>query len=82
MQIRNKDCVAIEVKYHNPCYCHFNRYLTKPSITEQTRKSSYGKLFEIFVKLVYTQIIKNKEITRLYKLKDFFCQADKRNTWS
>lgn len=72
MQIRNEDCVAIEVKYHNSCYRDFTRYLTKPSKPEQPGQSSYGKAFEIFAKLVHTQIIENKEIMRLKKLKDLF----------
>ena len=29
IQIRNKHCVAIKVKYLNSCYCDFTRYLTK-----------------------------------------------------
>ena len=72
MQIRNKDCVAIEVKYHNSCYRDFTHFLTKPSKTEQTGQTSYGKAFEIFAKLVHTRIIENKEIIRLKKLKDMF----------
>ena len=29
MQIKDKDCVAIEVRYHNSCYKDYTRYLTK-----------------------------------------------------
>ena len=54
MQIRNKDCVAIEVKYHNSCCHDFTHYLTKPSKTEQTGQSSYRKVFEIFDKSLLT----------------------------
>ena len=69
MQIRNKDCVVIKVKSHNSYYLDFTCYLTKPSKSEQTGQSSYGKAFEILAKLVNNQIIENKEI-RLKKLKE------------
>ena len=30
MQVKDKGCVAIEVRYHNSCYKDYTRYLTKP----------------------------------------------------
>ena len=68
--------MTIKMKYHNSCYCDFTNYLNKPSKTEQTGLISCRKAFEIFVKLVHTQIIENQEIIRL-KLKDVFVKQIK-----
>jgi hypothetical protein len=29
VQIRGKDCVALEVRYHKVCYCNYTKFLTR-----------------------------------------------------
>jgi len=38
--IRDKDCVAIEVKYHRTCYRNYTRFLSK---TESSKEERYVK---------------------------------------
>lgn len=51
MQIKDKDCVAIEVRYHNSCYKDYTRYLTKPQSDDTSKNdTSYSVAFEVFVR--------------------------------
>uniref|UniRef100_UPI00358E324A uncharacterized protein n=1 Tax=Myxine glutinosa TaxID=7769 RepID=UPI00358E324A len=77
MQIKDKDCVAIEVRHHNSCYRDFTRYLTRPANTQTGSDSSYSEAFEVFSKTVKTRIIDNKEIMRLKKVNDIFIKQIK-----
>uniref|UniRef100_UPI00358FE14D uncharacterized protein n=1 Tax=Myxine glutinosa TaxID=7769 RepID=UPI00358FE14D len=77
MQIKDKDCVAIEVRYHNSCYRDFTRYLTRPANTQTGSDTSYSEAFEFFSKTVKTRIIDNKEIMRLKKVNDLFIKQIK-----
>ena len=71
LQIKDQDCVAIEVKYHNSCYRDYTRYLTKQPTTEKN-DVSYSEAFEIFCETVKTRLIENKEIMRLKRLTEMF----------
>lgn len=33
LHIKDKDCVAMEVRYHKSCYCQLTRFLTKSTAT-------------------------------------------------
>ena len=72
MQIKDKDCVAIEVRYHMTCYWDFTRYLSRPAKTKNPAITSYTKAFEIFSKTVNAKIIDNKKIMRLKELNKLF----------
>ena len=71
LQIKDKDCVALEVKYHNSCYRDYTRYLTKQPTTGKG-DASYPEAFDVFSQTVKSRIIDNKEIRRLRKLNDMF----------
>ncbi|CAB3999122.1 Hypothetical predicted protein [Paramuricea clavata] len=78
MQIKDKDCVAIEVRYHNSCYKDYTRYLTKPQSDDTSKNdTSYSVAFEVFREKVKSSIIENKDITRLKTLNDMFIKQVK-----
>ena len=63
MQIRDKDCVAVEVRYHKVCYCNYTRFLTKETKEKKIGKSVYEKSYGILCKeVIEPEIIKRKEI--------------------
>ncbi|KAJ8049553.1 hypothetical protein HOLleu_02339 [Holothuria leucospilota] len=72
LKIEDKDCVAIEVKYHDYCYRNFTRYLSKPEAPQQQNDSSYSEAFVKFCSVVQARIIENKEIMRLKRLNEMF----------
>lgn len=77
MQIKDKYCVAIELKYHNSCYKDYTRYLTKAKSGDSKSDSSYSEAFDIFCQMVKSRIIENKEIMRLKTLNDMFIKQVK-----
>ena len=77
MQIKDKDCVAIEVRYHNSCYKDYTCYLTEPQSDTSKNDTSYSLAFEIFCEKVKSSIIENKDIMRLKTLNDMFIEQVK-----
>ena len=78
LQIKDKDCVAIEVRYHNSCYKDYTRYLTKPQSDDTSKNdTSYSVAFEVFCEKVKSSIIENKDIMRLKTLNDMFIKQVK-----
>lgn len=72
LKIEDKDCVAIEVKYHDYCYRNFTRYLSKPEASQQQNDSSYSEAFVKFCSVVQARTMENKEIMRLKRLNEMF----------
>ncbi len=65
VHIRNKDCVAVEAKYHRKCYYRYVRGLLAKRI-EGEDKTIYDQAFETFcVHIVDKRLIQNKEILLL-----------------
>ena len=61
MKIRDKDCVAIEVRYHKQCYTNYTRFLNCPR--SATNAEVYENAFSIFCKeVIEREIIEKKEI--------------------
>jgi hypothetical protein len=76
VQIRGKDCVALEVRYHKVCYCNYTKFLTretnKQSETERPT-SVYEKSYDVFCKkVIETEIIGNKQIKYMKDLLEKF----------
>ena len=72
MQIRGKDCVALEVRYHKVCYSNYTKFLTretkKQSVTERTA-SVYQTSYDVFCKkVIEEEVIRNKEVRHMREL--------------
>ena len=81
LHIRGKDCVALEVKYHNRCYqkyTSFLRYYKDDSHTEgetstKQQPSVYNEGFNTFCEqFVKVKIIKEESIFYMTKVKEQF----------
>ena len=76
VQIRGKDCVALEVRYHKVCYSNYtiflNRETKKQSETERST-SVYEKSYDVFCKkVIETEVIGNKQIKYMKDLLEKF----------
>ncbi|XP_041360288.1 uncharacterized protein LOC121376477 [Gigantopelta aegis] len=65
LHIRDKDCVAIEVKYHRSCYKNYTRFLRKKK-SEPVPIQQYSTAYALFCEtVVVTRLLKNHEILRM-----------------
>ena len=48
MQIRGKDCVALEVRYHKVCYGNYTKFLTRELKANKPSASVYEKSYDVF----------------------------------
>ena len=66
VQIRGKDCVALEVRYHKVCYCNYTIFLTRETKNQsETERSTsvYEKSYDVFCKkVIETEVVGNKKI--------------------
>jgi hypothetical protein len=66
VQIREKDCVALEVRYHKVCYYNYAIFLTRETkkLSQTERSTSvYEKSYDVFCKkVIETKVIGNKQI--------------------
>ena len=71
LKILDRDCVAIEVRYHMKCYKNYTNFLYRQDETCETNSTPlYNAGYEQFCVEVLEDLIKKKEITymsRLYK---------------
>lgn len=71
--IENRDCVAIELKYHTSCHREYTRFLCRAECTGEEPGKLYSLSFDKFCELVIVnRIITGKEVLRLTKLKKIF----------
>jgi len=80
VHIRDRDCVAIEVRYHRSCYKGYTDYLRRsnPQHVHAATEQIYSQAFDSFCNYTIDQkILKNKEIYRLTSLKRIFDKAVK-----
>ncbi|KAM4570951.1 uncharacterized protein V3H82_010671 isoform 1-T1 [Fundulus diaphanus] len=72
--VRGKDCVAIEVRYHKRCYKEYTRFLVATTSDERMPKAwEYATVYTEFCdKIIQAQLIKKQEIFRMKKLSSLF----------
>ncbi|XP_050409517.2 uncharacterized protein LOC126824350 [Patella vulgata] len=72
--IRGKDCVAIEVRYHDSCYKRYVSFLSrKTSSVKEDELPIFHRTFEVFANdIIRTKIIKGREIMYMSKLLHIF----------
>jgi len=79
LQIKDKDCVAIEVRYHRKCYTNYTNFLHR-----QEKKASdgakylYDAGYEQFCKEVVEELINKKQITFMSHLYSKFVKIVRR----
>ena len=76
LQIRGKDCVALEVRYHKVCYCNYTKYVTSETKNQSESERSvsvYDKSYDVFCKeVIETEVIKGKKIMYMEDILDKF----------
>ena len=79
LQIRDKDCVAIEVKYHKQCYSRYTKHFANTSakiVEDETTNEVMMNPFDKFCEeIITTRIINGEEIFTLKKLNELYCTS-------
>ena len=79
LQIMDKDCVAIEVRYHRKCYTKYTNFLHKQDKKAgDGAKSLYDAGYEQFCKEVVEKLIKNKKVIFMSHLHSKFVKIVQR----
>lgn len=82
LQIRGKDCVALEVRYHKVCYSSYTKFLTREAKSEKSTSlfsSLYERSYEVFCKsVIETEVIQNKSIVYMKDLLQRFIYIAKK----
>ena len=75
LQIRDKDCVALEVRYHKRCYKNYTSFLyRKKESAGEEYSLLYAAAFEKFCKDVIEPLIEHKKIEYMADLYQRFLQ--------
>ena len=73
MQIRGKDCVALEVRYHKVCYGNYTKFLTRELKENKPSASVYEKSYDVFYKeVVEKEVIVGKKVKYMKELIEKF----------
>ena len=76
LQIRDKDCVAIEVKYYKQCYSRYTKHFANTSakiVEDETTNEVMMNPFDKFCEeIITTRIINGEEIFTLKKLNELY----------
>ena len=80
IQLRDKDCVAIEVRYHRKCYTNYTNFLRRQHKEESDSANTplYNAGYEQFCNEVVEELIKNKQITFMSHLYSNFVKIVQR----
>ena len=79
MYIQDKDCVALEVKYHKRCYKRYTSFLRHSDTKEaKVEEGKYSKSFECFCTFVEERLIVDLNIYYMKRLKDEFVKTVRR----
>ena len=74
LQIRGKDCVAIEVRYHKVCYAKYTKFLTREQRDQQTTPI-YEKAYEAFcTDIIEPELVQNKQVKCMNDLLSMFVE--------
>ena len=79
LQIADKDCVALEVKYHRQCYQRYTEFVRRTDVTEDDEvraKCKYEESFNFFCeRFVKEKLIDNEEIYYMKKIEAEFVRT-------
>lgn len=79
VKILDKDCVAIEVKYHMKCYKNYTNFLFRQAETCETSSTAlYAAGYKQFCDEVIEDLIADKKITYMSRLHEKFVKIVKR----
>ena len=68
-QIRGKDCVAIEVRYHRHCHLDYCRFRTRKSTVDKANDELYHSSYTVFCsETIEEKLLKKKQIMRMRAL--------------
>ncbi|XP_061918406.1 uncharacterized protein LOC133659746 isoform X1 [Entelurus aequoreus] len=84
LHINDKDCVAIEVRYHRTCYRQYTRFLSLSTATHTATRDEeiqpFADSYNLFCDQVIRQrIIIDKEVLRMDKLRKLFVDSVKKH---
>lgn len=72
LQIRGKDLIAIEVKYHKSCYGTYTRERQDPHPDNSEQDTAYDMAFQQLVDYVDKTIIKELDVIKIVSLRDMY----------
>lgn len=77
VHILDKDCVALEVKYHKRCYERYTSFLSHPTANDDTKveEGKYSTSFECFCSFVKKHVIDKHNIYYMNRLKAEFVKT-------
>ncbi|KAJ8411952.1 hypothetical protein AAFF_G00142190 [Aldrovandia affinis] len=81
LHIKDKDCVALEVRYHKTCYRDYTRFLSKTaSKAEEENEPAFDASYKIFCERVIRQrLIVNHEVLKMNQLRRMFLNTVKKH---
>ncbi|KAJ8385974.1 hypothetical protein AAFF_G00177950 [Aldrovandia affinis] len=81
LHIIDKDCVALEVRYHKTCYRDYTRFLSKTaSKAEEENEPAFDASYKIFCERVICQrLIVNHEVLKMNQLRRMFLNTVKKH---
>eukprot|EP00794_Sanderia_malayensis_P000765 gene765-55_t len=69
VEIRGRDCVAIEVRYHKICYTNYTKFLTRKDNDNPESMPKYQLSYDIFFqKVIEHDLLKNKQVKYMKEL--------------
>ncbi|KAL2077854.1 hypothetical protein ACEWY4_027358 [Coilia grayii] len=74
INIKDKDCVAIEVQYHKSCYQQYTKFLSKPARPEREQNEPmFDVSYNLFCERIIRQrLLVNQEVLKMGQLRKTF----------
>ncbi|KAK1885936.1 G polyprotein [Dissostichus eleginoides] len=81
IHIKDKDCVALEVRYHKSCYSQYTKFLLRPDKPETEQdEPMFDASYKLFCERIIRQrLLVNNEVLRMGQLRKAFIDMVKAN---
>ncbi|KAJ4940926.1 hypothetical protein JOQ06_027216 [Pogonophryne albipinna] len=81
LHIKDKDCVALEVRYHKSCYSQYTKFLLRPDKPETEQdEPMFDASYKLFCERIIRQrLLVNNEVLRMGQLRKAFIDMVKTN---
>ncbi|XP_034063996.1 uncharacterized protein LOC117541052 [Gymnodraco acuticeps] len=81
LHIKDKDCVALEVRYHKSCYSQYIKFLLRPDKPETEQdEPMFDASYKLFCERIIRQrLLVNNEVLRMGQLRKAFIDMVKAN---
>ncbi|KAI4825615.1 hypothetical protein KUCAC02_021295 [Chaenocephalus aceratus] len=81
LHIKDKDCVALEVRYHKSCYNQYTKFLLRPDKPETEQdEPMFDASYKLFCdRIIRQRLLVNNEVLRMGQLRKAFIDMVKAN---